>query len=96
MKPASKSLESRRTAGDPTALVSRYDTDKCRECGEPIKAGKHIWWVRGVGTAHLTCGWTLDNGKVHPGTKSSIRDIPPAVVKVSVVEAEPHRLARQD
>ena len=62
----------------PIALVTKFPVSTCRECGEPIKLGERVWWMRAVGTAHLTCGWTLPNGKVHPGTLSSIRDIPPS------------------
>lgn len=63
----------KRTLTGPIALVTRYSVDRCRECGEPIEIGKHVWWVRGQAAAHLTCGWTLDDGKIHPGTRSSIR-----------------------
>ena len=69
-----------RTLTEPIRFVTRYSVSRCRECGEPIEIGKHIWWIRGKGAAHLTCGWTLDSGKVHPGTRSSIRDIAPTAV----------------
>jgi hypothetical protein len=65
------------------AIVSRFDVRRCHECGEPVKEGDQVWWVRhddlgtGGGTAHLTCGWTLKNGSVHPATVSFIRDIAP-------------------
>ena len=64
----------------PIALVTKFPVSTCRECGGSIKLGERIWWMRAVGTAHLTCGWTMPNGKVHPGTLSSIRDTPPTDV----------------
>lgn len=64
---------------NPVALVSRYAVHRCRECGEPIKEGDRVWWVRESGTAHLTCGWTMmKSGSVHPATVAYIKDIPVA------------------
>lgn len=40
----------------PIALVTKFPVSTCRECGEPIKLGERVWWMRAVGTAHLTCG----------------------------------------
>ena len=60
----------------PLALVNKYRIDRCRECGEPIKEGTQVWWMKETGSAHLTCGWTTKNGKVHPVTKPAIEDIP--------------------
>lgn len=86
----------------PVALVSRFDVRRCHECGEPVKEGDRVWWVRpdslgtGGGTAHLTCGWTLKNGSVHPATISSIRDIAPAAQQVPASgEANPTQIEEE-
>ena len=71
------------TRSGPIALVTKFPVHRCRECGEPIKTGERTWWLRAVGTAHLTCGWTLPNGKVHPGTLSSVRDVVPVSTGIS-------------
>lgn len=60
----------------PVALVSNYEINRCRECGERIEVGSQVWWAREMGSAHRACGWTTKDGKVHPDTKSSIKDIP--------------------
>lgn len=81
----------------PVALVTRYSVDKCRECGDVIEEGKMVWWVRGYGTAHITCGWTTHSGKIHPGTRSSIRDVATVTMQQKPKEERaPRRLAKQD
>ena len=75
---------------EPLPLVNKYEIQRCRECGENIAVGSPVWWIREMGSAHRTCGWTNKSGKVHPVTKSSIQDIPAvrAVVKAKEAPAE--------
>lgn len=84
---------------EPLALVNKYEV-QCRECGENISVGTPVWWIREMGSAHRTCGWTTKTGKLHPLTKSSIQDIPAirSIVKTKepVETPELHVFRRQE
>lgn len=75
------------------AIDAKYNVPACRECGLPIAIGEKIWWAPpGAGprihgtirtpVAHLGCGWTAYNGKVHPQTTAYIQDVDTSLVVV--------------